>query len=107
VDEAVQALRSILAEFDFQTEGDHSRALANVVTPALKLGGFLRGFVPVDVAEADQSQSGKTFRQRVTCALYNERPRVIARRDGGVGSVDESFSQALIGGRPFIQLDNF
>jgi len=63
--------------------------------------------VPADVAEADQSQSGKTFRQRVGCAIYNEKPSMIAARKGGVGSVDESFSQALISGRPFIQLDNF
>jgi len=106
VEEAVHALKEILADFDFQTDGDRSRALANLITPALKLGGFIRGFVPADVAEADQSQSGKTFRQRLTCAIYGERPRVVARRDGGVGSMDESFSQALITGCPFIQFDN-
>jgi len=78
-----------------------------LTTPALKLGGLIRGFVPADVAEADQSQSGKTFRQNLTGVVYNERSRVVARRVGGVGSVDESFSQALIAGRPFIQLDNF
>ena len=105
--EAVDALEGLLAEFDFQTPGDRSRALAGLISPALKLGNFIRGFVPADVAEADQSQSGKTFRQRVGCAIYNEKPSMIAARKGGVGSVDESFSQALISGRPFIQLDNF
>ncbi|MBE7157220.1 MAG: hypothetical protein INR62_02070 [Rhodospirillales bacterium] len=30
----------------------------------------------------------------------------MAQRNGGVGSLDESFSAALIAGRPFIQLDN-
>ena len=107
VEKAVESLRSILSEFDFQTPGDLSRALAQLITPALKMGGLIRGFVPADVAEADQSQSGKTFRQNLTGAVYNEQPRVVARRVGGVGSVDESFSQALIEGRPFIQLDNF
>jgi hypothetical protein len=77
-----------------------------MITPALKIGGFIGGFVPADVAEADQSQSGKTYRQRLTCAVYAERPRVIARREGGVGSIDESFSQALVAGHPFIQFDN-
>jgi hypothetical protein len=104
--EAVETLGSLIAEFDFQTPGDRSRALASLIAPALKLGNFIKGFVPADVAEADQSQSGKTYRQRLGCAIYNETPSLIAARSGGVGSVDESFSQALIGGKPFIQLDN-
>lgn len=107
ISEAVDALSGLLAEFDFQTPGDRSRALASLITPALKLGSFLKCFAPADVAEADQSQSGKTYRQRVLAAIYNETPRLIAARTGGVGSVDESFAQALIGGKPFIQLDNF
>lgn len=32
---------------------------------------------------------------------------LIAARKGGVGSVEESFAEALIKGKPFIQLDNF
>ena len=106
-EEALESLRSLLVEFDFQTPGDRARALAQLITPALKLGGFIKGFVPADVAEADQSQSGKTFRQRLNAAIYKEKPRVVAKREGGVGSVDESFSQALISGKPFIQFDNF
>ena len=106
IGEAVEAIKALLEEFEFQTPGDRSRALASLITPALKLGGFLQGFAPADVAEADQSQSGKTYRQRVLAAIYNESPRLIAARNGGVGSVDESFAQALIGGKPFIQFDN-
>ena len=106
VDEAIKALSGLLDEFDFQTPSDRSRALAAFIAPALVLGGFINGRIPADVAEADQSQAGKGFRQKLTAAIYNESPRVVAQRDGGVGSLDESFSQALIAGRPFIQLDN-
>jgi hypothetical protein len=105
--EAVSALSGLLGEFEFQTEGDRARALAMLITPALKLGGHLSGNVPADAAEADKSQSGKTFRQKISAAVYNERPAIVTARTGGVGSVDESFNAALIGGRPFIQLDNF
>jgi hypothetical protein len=105
--EAVSALSGLLGEFEFQTDGDRARALAMLITPALKLGGHLRGNVPADAAEADKSQSGKTYRQKITAAIYNERPSIVTARAGGVGSVDESFNAALIGGRPFIQLDNF
>jgi hypothetical protein len=105
--DAVAAVQDLVSEFDFQSAGDRSRALASFITPALKLGGHLRGNVPADVAEADQSQSGKTYRQRLVAAVYNETPSLVTCRSGGVGSVDESLNAQLIAGRPFIQLDNF
>lgn len=106
VDEAVSAIGTILAEFDFPTDGDRSRAIASLLTPAFKLGGFITGKVPADVAEADQSQAGKTYRQRVIAAVYNENLGLVTRRAGGVGSIDESFAQRLVSGKPFIQIDN-
>lgn len=104
--EAVSALQMLVADFDFATPGDRSRALASFITPALRMGGWLSDNIPADVAEADQSQSGKTYRQKLIFALYGEHPSRIARKDGGVGGMDESIAQALIGGRPFIQIDN-
>jgi hypothetical protein len=107
LDTAVQKLLELVAEFDFCSEGDKSRAIASLFTPAMKLGGFIKSCVPADVAEADQSQSGKTYRQRVVATIYNEAVSLVTNRQGGVGSVDESLSQAVVAGRPFIQLDNF
>jgi hypothetical protein len=105
--EAAEALRWLLDQFDFQSEGDRSRAVAALITPALRIGGFISGNVPVDVAEADQSQSGKGYRHSMVARLYNEASYFVTSRGGGVGSVDESFAAALISGRPFICLDNF
>jgi 5S rRNA maturation endonuclease (ribonuclease M5) len=105
--EAVEALRWLLEEFDFPNESDRSRALAALLTPALRLGGFLRGNIPIDCAEADQSQAGKGYRHNLVCALYNETSYLVTAKSGGVGSVDESFAAALVSGRPFICLDNF
>jgi hypothetical protein len=105
--EAATALWGLLGDFEFQSEGDKARAMASLLSPALKTGGFLSGKVPADVAEADQSQSGKTYRQRMIAAIYNEKPSMVTSREGGVGSVDESLNQQLVAGRPFIQLDNF
>jgi hypothetical protein len=104
--EAIQALKNLLEDFDFQTPSDRSRAIAAFITPALRIGGFINSHVAIDIAEADQSQSGKTYRQKIVAALYNENPRIISQRKGGVGSLDESFSQALVQGRPFIMFDN-
>ena len=106
IEEAVDYLKSLLAEFDFQTPGDRSRAIAALVSPGLKFGGHLKGRVPADVAEADQSQAGKTFRQKLVAAVYRETPTLVTQKKGGVGSDDESFNEALIKGRPFIIFDN-
>ncbi|HEV7924503.1 MAG TPA: BT4734/BF3469 family protein [Verrucomicrobiae bacterium] len=105
--EAVASLKWLIEEFDFQSEGDKSRALAAFLTPALRLGGFLRSNIPIDVAEADMSQAGKGYRHNIACALYNESGYFVTARKGGVGSTDESFDAALIAGRPFVCLDNF
>jgi hypothetical protein len=106
LEKAVASLLWIFEEFDFQTPGDKSRAVAAVLTPAFRMGGFLRGNVPIDVAEANVSLAGKGYRHSVTCAIYGEEPYLISPRDGGVGSADESFASALIAARPFICLDN-
>jgi hypothetical protein len=58
------------------------------------------------MAEADQSQSGKTYRQKLVAAVYNETPQVISMRRGGVGSLDESLSQAILRANPIIMFDN-
>jgi hypothetical protein len=110
IQEAVASLKWLLEEFQFQTEGDFSRGLAGFITPALRMGGFFSGpmdHVPIDVAEADQSQAGKGYRHHLVCALFNESGYFVTARKGGVGSTDESFAAALIAGRPFIKLDNF
>lgn len=104
--EAVVALKELVAEYEFQTPGDRSRAIAAMLTPALKMGGHLQGNITADVAEADKSQSGKTYRQKVNAAIYNEKVALITSRSGGVGSTDESFNAKLIAGRPFMQIDN-
>ena len=106
LEEAASALSALLDDFDFLGPGDRSRALASFITPALRLGGMLN-LVPCDVAEANASQSGKTYRQKVVAAIYNEMPRLVTQRQmGGVGSFDESLSARLSEGRPFIQMDN-
>jgi len=104
---AKERLLDLFAEFDFATPGDCSRHFASLMNAALKLAGLLSGRVPADVAEADDSQSGKTYRQKCIAAVYNEKVALITNRQKGVGSIDEIFDQQLISGRPFLQFDNF
>jgi hypothetical protein len=103
---AKNAIVDLLDDFHFATPSDKSRALASLISPALKMGGHLLDDFPLDVAEADLSQSGKTYRLNVICRLYGEHPTTITAPKGGVGGIDEAIATALIRGRPFIQLGN-
>ena len=106
VEEAVRLLVGLLNDYEFFTEGDRSRAVASFLTPALKFSGFINGPIPIDVAEADDSQAGKSFRQTLVPVLYNHQMAIITTTTRGVGSIDESIDGQLIKGSPFIQIDN-
>ncbi len=104
---ATGALIELLHDFEFVSPADGSRALTGLISPALRLGGLLAADFPLDLSEANESQSGKTYRQKVDCALYGEEPFVLNKNeDTGVGSLDERVSDALISGKPFLMLEN-
>jgi len=104
--EAVALLHEVLEGFKFATPADRSRALAALITPALVFGGLLQGRPPVDLGEADQSQTGKGFRNKLTAAVYRDAPVAVGQQHSGVGSLEEAFDRALIAGKTFIALDN-
>jgi len=106
LDEAVETIVQLVQDFDFPSEGDRSRALASFISPALRFGGRLTGHLPIDLGEADSSQSGKTYRQKCVAAVYRETPNTVVRKTGGVGGLDESIGPKLVDGRPFILFDN-
>ncbi len=105
--EAKERLYELLRDFRFATPADRARALAALITPAMVFGGLLKGRPPIDLGEADDSQAGKGFRNKIKSRVYGETMRCIAqKRDGGVGSLEESFNAALIQGAVFICLEN-
>lgn len=106
IKEAIPALINIFRDFDFQTPSDFSRAMAMLITPALKVGKLITDPTPADIAEADHSQSGKTFRQEIIRMIYGEKAHLITKKTGGVGSLDESIGAGLMSGKPFISFDN-
>lgn len=105
--EAIEALLEIHQDFAFATEADRSRAIAVALSPALKMGGFINDDFPFHVAEATESQSGKDYLQKLHSRIYNAIPSVIVPPKGGVGSLDETISKALMAGKPFICLSNY
>ena len=108
-EKAVKALLGILNDFSFCAEADRSRCIAGIISPALRFGRLLDADFPLDMCEADQSQTGKSFRMKLISLIYGERPFVVvlpSESKKGVGSLDESLSEALLSGAPFIALDN-
>ena len=103
---AVNYLLKLLGDFRFASPSDRSRAIAAMITPALAQGNLLGRRAPVDLGEADQSQTGKGFRNKMTAALYGQLVRTVTQRKGGVGSLEETFNSALVRGANFINFDN-
>ena len=108
VEEARAMLLELLADFNFQTPADKSRAVALLLTPALILGQFTRSLTPMFMAEANASQTGKGYLLDLIAAIYNQALSMITQHSGrGVGSSEEAFNQALSAGYPFVVFDNW
>jgi hypothetical protein len=104
--EAIRAIARAFEDFKFANFCSQMRAWANVITPALKLGGLLRGHAPIQYAESLKVNSGKSFLQDLTPAFYDETPYLAPLRPRGVGGLDESIASGLAYGRQFIKIDN-
>jgi hypothetical protein len=106
--EAVELLRwGLFANYKWVSPSDLSRAVAQVISPALKLGNLLPGAdFPIDLGLADQSQGGKTHRMKFTTRIYGEHAYTVINKRGGVGSLDETVASALCSGKLFITIDN-
>ena len=59
-----------------------ARALAVPITAALVFGNLLGGRAPVDLGEADASQAGKGFRNKLTAAIYRHIVKTITQKKG-------------------------
>ena len=107
LEQAVEMVKAVLYDFEFQTDADTSRAIAAVLTPALKFGSFIKGTIPIEIVEANDSQSGKGYLVLRRAAVYGEIPTEVTQVKGGVGSFDEKLASALVKARPFITIDNY
>jgi hypothetical protein len=112
LEEAVLLLNAgLFSDYKWAAPSDLSRAVAQVLSPAMKLGNLLPGAdFPLDLALGDASQSGKTHRMKFTALIYGEVAYTIVKRDAkherGVGSLGESIISALLSGKLFILFDN-
>lgn len=103
---AIDLLLSLIADFNFASPPDRSRAIAALITPDLIFGQLIRGRAPLQVIEADESQTGKGFLVKLIAAIHNHRPHAITQRKGVGGGIEESLNMRLIKGDSFISFDN-
>ena len=104
--EACEVLLELVSEFEFLEPSDKSRAIAAIISPALRFGELLKKHFPLFLVEANESTAGKGFLLELIQAIYREFVCLIAKLKGGVGGFDESLAQKLVNGRPFIPFDN-
>jgi hypothetical protein len=104
--EAVTRILELTADFQFAAPADQSRAVANFIGPALRMGALLPGHALINGVEANGTQTGKGYLLACQREPYGENVKTIAKREGGVGSLDESIAEALFSGAPFVCIDN-
>jgi len=99
-------LLDLVVDFNFATPPDRSRAIAALITPDLIFGQLIRALAPLQVIEADESQTGKGFLVKLIAAVHNHKPHPITQRKGVGGGIEESLNMRLIKGDSFISFDN-
>ena len=105
-DDAKSLILGVVQDFQFASPSDRSRAIAAILTPAFVHGQVLTANTPLVLLEADRSQTGKGYFAKVLAAVYTDSPVTVTQRKGGTGSLEESFSAALLQGRVFVYIDN-
>lgn len=106
-DAAVLVLLELLEDFLFLTEHDKSRAFAMMITPAFRMSGLFNVPIPMDYADAVESQSGKGTRLAITREIYGVHVPLDAERKKGIGSLDDSIALQFLEARGFIAIDNY
>jgi hypothetical protein len=106
LNQAATALLGLLDDFKFVAPSDKSRAMAALISPALRFGRLLVCHFPPVMPESDKHQAGKGTLVEIIQRIYGELPSMAIKRKGGVGSLDEDLGNKLLAGKPFVQIDN-
>lgn len=106
LNDAINLLLGLVEDFKFATPSDCSRAIAALITPDLTFGQLINARVPLQVIEADESQTGKGVFVKLIAGAHNQRPHAITQRKGVGGGIEESLNMRLIKGDPCILFDN-
>lgn len=103
--DAKDFLYSYLGHWKFKTASDASRAIAQLLTPALLQGGWIRRPVPVFLVSSDLPAAGKTIWHQFAVKIYQEKPVIKAHGNSVVGGTDDMIRQSIKFGDTFCFVD--
>jgi hypothetical protein len=105
--EAWERIEFLLEDYKFETKGDKARAVMTILEGGFVFGGLLGGRTVMAITEADLPGAGKSYRNDITAAVYNEDLAVIAQKGSGIGGAEEALDTAMVvDGSKMICLDN-
>jgi hypothetical protein len=103
---ALSFLNRFLDHWTFREEGDRSRAIAQLLTPALLQGGFIGKPIPPFLCTADLPAAGKTLWHKASGWIYQEKAIPQAYEPGeGIGSLKEIIKYIIVRGDTFLFID--
>jgi hypothetical protein len=98
-------LDELLGYWIWKEPADRSRALAELLTPALLTGGFITRPIPAMLMMADDYDAGKTFWHKTVSSIYAHELDPHAYGKNTIGGIEEQLQRDLERGEPFFFID--
>lgn len=103
--EACALLNSLLDYWIWKEPVDRARAVAELLTPALLIGGFVPRPIPAFLMMGDLYGAGKTGWQEDVCQIYGHGVETYVLTKQNIGSIEEKLQETLLRGEPFFFVD--
>lgn len=104
-EEGLALINSLLDFWIWKDPSDRARAWAELLTPAMLQGGFLKRPVPAMLITADEMHAGKTLWHSCVSWAYGYEPDPHAHTRASIGSLEEQLQHSLSKGVPFFFID--
>lgn len=104
-EEARKWIDELMNYWIWKEPADRSRALAELLTPALLHGGFISRPIPAMLCMADNHEAGKTFWQTTVANIYGHSSDPHSYGKTTIGGIEEQLNLALERGEPFFFID--
>ena len=98
-------LDELLGYWIWKEPADRSRALAELLTPALLTGGFITRPIPAMLMMADDHDAGKSFWHKTVASIYAHELDPHAYGKTTIGGIEEQLQFDLERGAPFFFID--
>jgi hypothetical protein len=102
---ALKLINSLLDHFTFKDKINRARAWAQLLTPALLQGGFIKRPIPSFLLQSDLPAAGKNLLIVGQGEIYQEQVIPHAYASGGIGAIDEIIRNTVYRGEASLFID--